>query len=75
MRRYPPFMPTNQDAFGYVLHNLATGENRSMETEADALTATHAFTDEQDWALWKVRRDGTGEPELIAVGSGPAVRS
>jgi len=68
-------MPPDQDAFGYVLHNLATGHDQSIETEAEALAATQGFTDEQDWALWKVRRDGSGEPELIGVGSGPANRT
>jgi len=32
------------------------------------------FTDEQDWSLSRVRRDGTGEQELIAVGSDPATK-
>ena len=60
-----------ETAFGYVLHNLATGEDISTETEAEALARTRGFTDEHDWSLWKVRRDGTGEPTMIAVGSGP----
>jgi len=60
-----------ESAFGYVLHNLATGEDTSTETEAEALARTGGFTDEQDWSLWRVRKDGTGEPTMVAVGSGP----
>jgi hypothetical protein len=60
-----------ESAFGYVLHNLATGEDISTETEAEALARTRGFTDEQDWSFWKVRRDGTGKPTMIAVASGP----
>jgi hypothetical protein len=60
-----------ESAFGYVLHNLATGQDVSTETEAEALSRTRGFSEDEDWSLWKVAKDGTGEPTMVAVGSGP----
>jgi hypothetical protein len=62
----------DEGAFGYVLHNLATGEDTSADSEVSALAATRGIADDHDWSLWKVRRDGTGEPKMVAVGTGPA---
>jgi hypothetical protein len=65
-------MPVDENEFGFVLHNVETGEDISTETEPQALARTQDFGEGQDWSLWKVRRDGTGEPSMVAVGSGPA---
>ncbi|GAC1591960.1 MAG: hypothetical protein NVS3B21_11030 [Acidimicrobiales bacterium] len=65
-----PFVPTDEEC-GYVLHNLETGVDYSAETEAQALALTGAFGADDDWSLWKVRRDGGGKPSMVAVGCGP----
>ena len=65
-------MSAPDDQFGFVLHNLATGEDLSTFSEAESLTLTDGFPEDADWSLWKVRRDGTGESVMIAVGTGPA---
>lgn len=62
---------TNDDEFGYVLHNIATGEDYSTYIEAEALALTGGFGANDDWSLWRVRRDGSGEPAMVAVGCGP----
>ena len=59
-------MSVDESEFGYVLHNLETGEDASTETESEALCLTRDFGEGQDWSLWKVRRDGTGQPSMIA---------
>lgn len=64
-------MSVDEDEFGYVLHNLVTREDISTYTESEALVRTQGFTKDQDWALWKLRRDGTGESLMIGVGRGP----
>ncbi len=58
------------DDMGYVLHNLVTGEDVSTLTEAEALARTANFSDDEDWSLWRVRRDGSGDPLMVAVGRG-----
>jgi hypothetical protein len=62
----------DDDEFGYILHNLKTREDVSTFTEAEALAVTERFGENDDWSLWKVRRDGSGEPAMVAVGCGPA---
>jgi hypothetical protein len=57
---------------GYVLHNLVTREDLSTCTKAEALALTRDFGEDEDWSLWKVRRDGTRRPVMVAVGCGPA---
>jgi hypothetical protein len=64
-------MSVEPSEFGFLLHNLETGEDLSAATEASALAATRGLSEDQDWSLWQVRKDGTGEASLIAVGSGP----
>ena len=61
----------SRTTFGYVLHNLETREDFSAGTEAEALSHTSLFSEGQDWALWRVHRDGSGDPEMIAAGTGP----
>jgi hypothetical protein len=63
---------SEHDEIGYVLHNLVTGEDYSTHAEAEALAQTLNFGDDDDWSLWKVRRNGSGEPSMVAVGCGPA---
>jgi hypothetical protein len=63
------------DEMGFVLHNLLTGEDYSTYTEAEALAQTVNFGDNEDWSLWKVQRDGSGEPSMVAVGCGPVRQS
>jgi hypothetical protein len=57
--------------FGFVLHNLVTCEDFSTYTDTEALALTSGFGPDDDWSLWRVRRDGTGEPSMVAVGCGP----
>ena len=57
---------------GFVLRNLQTGEDFSTFTEAEALALTRSFGKDEDWSLWGVRRDGTGDLSMVAVGCGPA---
>jgi len=54
--------------------NLArvSDEDYSTFTEAEALALTLNFGEDEDWSLWKVRRDGSGNPSMLAVGCGPA---
>jgi hypothetical protein len=61
----------SEDEFGFVLHNLVTREDVSTWTEAEAYACTVNFGEDEDWSLWKVRRDGRGEPAMVAVGCGP----
>jgi hypothetical protein len=60
------------DDIGYVLHNLVTGRDVSTLTEAEALAHTASFSEDEDWSLWRVRRDGSGDPSMVAVGRGSA---